>query len=209
MQTEQRNSLRLLQWMMAASVALPIALFVFASAVSWTSTRDTADRQIERTLDVAHEHALKVFETIDRSLSEINEMIRGIPDAGIRSREQALHLRLRQLVDSLPQMKSAWIFDAEGRTLVNSLVSPPPSIDFSDRDYFKSHIAGDAGIYIGNALTPRALSGRDVFQCQPPSPERGWQVCRRHPGLRAPGIFREFLRADRPRSRQLLCTRLD
>ena len=156
MQTEQRNSLRLLQWMMAASVALPIALFVFASAVSWTSTRDTADRQIERTLDVAHEHALKVFETIDRSLSEINEMIRGIPDAGIRSREEALHLRLRQLADSLPQMKSAWIFDAEGRALVNSLVSPPPSIDFSDRDYFKSHIAGDAGIYIGNALTPRA-----------------------------------------------------
>ena len=156
MQTEQRNSLRLLQWMMAASLALPIALFVFASTVSWTSTRDTADRQIERTLDVAHEHALKVFETIDRSLSEINEMIRGIPDAGIRSREETLHLRLKQLAGSLPQMKSAWIFDADGRALVNSLVSPPPAIDFSDRDYFKAHIAGDTGIYIGNALTPRA-----------------------------------------------------
>jgi two-component system, NtrC family, sensor kinase len=155
-QTEQRNSLRLLQWMMAASLALPIALFVFASAVSWTSTRDTADRQIERTLDVAHEHALKVFETIDRSLSEINEMIRGIPDAGIRSREEALHLRLKQLADSLPQMKSAWIFDADGRALVNSLASPPPGIDFSDRDYFKAHIGGDAGIYIGSALTPRS-----------------------------------------------------
>jgi two-component system NtrC family sensor kinase len=155
-QTEQRNSLRLLQWMMAASVALPLALFVFASAVSWTSTRDSADRQIERTLDVAHEHALKVFETIDRSLSEIGEIVRGIPDAGITSREQALHLRLKQLADSLPQMKSAWIFDAQGRALVNSLVSPPPSIDFSDRDYFKAHIAGDTGIFIGDALTPRA-----------------------------------------------------
>ena len=84
-----------------------------------------------------------MFETIDRSHSEINEMIRGIPDAGIRSREEALHLRLRQLADSLPQMKSAWIFDAEGRALVNSLVSPPPSIDFSDRDYFKAHIAAE------------------------------------------------------------------
>jgi two-component system NtrC family sensor kinase len=155
-QNEQRNSLRLLQWMMAASVALPVALFVFASVVSWTSTRDTADRQIERTLDVAHEHALKVFETIDRSLSEIGEIVRGIPDAGITSREQALHLRLKQLADSLPQMKSAWIFDARGRALVNSLVSPPPSIDFSDRDYFKAHVAGEIGIFIGSALTPRA-----------------------------------------------------
>src|ERR1700682_4723372 len=155
-QTEQRNSLRLLQWMMAASLALPIALFAFASEVSWISTQDTADRQIERTLDVAHEHALKVFETIDRRLSEINEIIRGIPDVGIKSREQTLHLRLKQLADSLPQMKSAWIFDAQGRALVNSLVLPAPAIDFSDRDYFNAHIDKDIGIFIGNALTPRA-----------------------------------------------------
>lgn len=155
MQTEQRNSLRLLQWMMAASVALPVALFAFASAVSYVSTRDTADREIERTLDVAHEHALKVFETIDRSLSEINEIIRGIADADIKSREQALHLRLKQLVDSLPQMKSAWVFDAQGHALVNSLVSPAPEIDFSDRDYFKAHIVKDIGTFIGEALTPR------------------------------------------------------
>jgi hypothetical protein len=155
-QTEQRNSLRLLQWMMAASLALPIALFAFGSAGSYISTHDTADRQIERTLDVAHEHALKVFETIDRSLSEINEIIRGIPDVGIKSREQTLHLRLKQFADSLPQMKSAWIFDARGRALVNSLVLPAPAIDFSDRDYFKAHIDRDIGIFIGNALTPRA-----------------------------------------------------
>jgi two-component system, NtrC family, sensor kinase len=162
-QTEQRNSLRLLQWMMAASLALPVALFAFASAVSWNSTRDTADRQIARTLDVAHEHALKVFETIDRSLSEINEIIRGIPDAGIKSREEALHLRLKRLVESLPQMKSAWIFDAQGRTLVNSLALPAPSVDFSDRDYFKAHIAGDIGIFIGDALAPRAPYGGAAF----------------------------------------------
>jgi two-component system NtrC family sensor kinase len=155
-QTEQRNSLRLLQWMMATSLALPVALFAFASAVSYVSTRDTADRQIERALDVAHEHALKVFETIDRSLSEINEIIRDLSDADIRSREPRLHVRLQRLVDSLQQMKSVWIFDAQGRGLVNSLISPAPVIDFSDRDYFKVHLARDTGIFIGDALTPRA-----------------------------------------------------
>jgi two-component system NtrC family sensor kinase len=154
-ETEQRHSLKLLQWMMAASLALPIALFVFASTISYFSARDTADQQIERTLDVAHEHALKVFETIDRSLSEINEIVRGIPDAGIKSREEVLHQRLKQLAASLPQMKSAWIFDARGRALVNSLVVPAPEIDFSDRDYFKAHLAGDAGTFIGAALIPR------------------------------------------------------
>ena len=155
MQSEQRNSLRLLQWMMAASLALPLALFVFASAVSYVSTQDTADREIKRTLDVAHEHALKVFETIDRSLSEINEIIDGISDAEIKSREQALHTRLKQLTDLLPQMKSTWVFDAGGHALVNSLVFPAPDIDFSDRDYFKAQVARDAGLFIGGALAPR------------------------------------------------------
>ena len=145
MQTAQRNSLRLLQWMMVASLALPLALFVFASAVSWVSIRDTADREIERALDVANEHALKVFETIDRSLSEIAEIVRAVSDADIVAREQALHLRLKQLVASLPQVKSAWVFDAKGQALVNSLVVPAPEIDFSDRDYFKVHVASDIG----------------------------------------------------------------
>ncbi|HVX79389.1 MAG TPA: ATP-binding protein [Bradyrhizobium sp.] len=155
MQAEQRKSLRLLQWMMAAALALPMALFVFASAVSYVSTRQNADREIERTLDVAHEHALKVFETIDRSLSEINEMTRGIPDQEIKNREEAFHARLKQLVAALPQMKSAWIFDAHGRALANSLEFPAPDIDFTDRDYFKAQLAHDAGIFIGQVLTPR------------------------------------------------------
>jgi len=155
-QSEQRNSLRLLQWMMVASLALPLALFVFASAVSWVSIRETAEREIERALDVAHEHALKVFETIDRSLSEMAEIVRDVPDAEIVAREQLLHLRLKQLVASLPQVKSAWIFDGKGHALANSLVVPAPEIDFSDRDYFRAHAAaGDIGTYIGEALKPR------------------------------------------------------
>lgn len=155
MQGAQRNSLRLLQWMMAASLALPIALFAFASAISYTSTHDIADREIERTLDVAHEHALKVFETIDRSLAELNEVVRGLPDDIIRAREPVLHRRLKQLSDSLPQLKSAWIFDADGRALVNSLASPPPELGFADRDYFYAHVDQTIGTFIGASLTPR------------------------------------------------------
>ncbi|MBR0782735.1 hybrid sensor histidine kinase/response regulator [Bradyrhizobium iriomotense] len=155
MQGAQRNSLRLLQWMMVASLALPIALFAIASTISYTSTRDIADREIERTLDVAHEHALKVFETIDRSLSELNEVVRGLPDDVIRAREAVLHRRLKRLTDSLPQLKSAWIFDANGKALVNSLVSPPPELRFADRDYFYVHVDQTIGTFIGMPLTPR------------------------------------------------------
>ena len=155
MQGAQRNSLRLLQWMMAASLALPIALFAIASTISYNSTLDIADREIERTLDVAHEHALKVFETIDRSLAELNEVVRDLPDDIIRSREPVLHRRLKQLTDALPQLKSAWIFDANGKSLVNSLASPAPDQSFADRDYFYAHVDQSIGTFIGASLTPR------------------------------------------------------
>ncbi|MFZ5716309.1 MAG: ATP-binding protein [Bradyrhizobium sp.] len=155
MQGAQRKSLRLLQWMMAASLALPVALFAITSAISYTSTTDIADREIERTLDVAHEHALKVFETIDRSLAELNEVVRGLSDDVIRAREPTLHLRLKRLADSLPQLKSAWIFDADGKALVNSLASPPPDLGFADRDYFYAHVDQSIGTFIGTALAPR------------------------------------------------------
>jgi two-component system NtrC family sensor kinase len=154
-QGAQRNSLKLLQWMMAASLALPIALFAIAATISYTSTKNIADREIERTLDVAHEHALKVFETIDRSLAELNEVVRGLPDDLVRAREAALHRRLKRLADSLPQLKSAWIFDAEGKALVNSLASPPPELSFADRDYFYAHVDQTIGTFIGVPLTPR------------------------------------------------------
>ncbi|UGY06623.1 hybrid sensor histidine kinase/response regulator [Bradyrhizobium quebecense] len=156
MPTAHRNSLRLLQWMMAASLALPLALFLFASAMSRISTSEAADQEIQRTLDVAHEHALKVFETIDRSLAEITEVVRGMSDADIAAREKSLHERLRRVADTLPQVKSIWVFDANGHALVNSLVQPAPDIDFSDRDYFRIHMERDIGTYIGEVLTPRA-----------------------------------------------------
>nr|WP_233285679.1 hybrid sensor histidine kinase/response regulator [Bradyrhizobium acaciae] len=141
--------------MMAASLALPLALFAFASAMSWISTSEAADQEIQRTLDVAHEHALKVFETIDRSLAEVTEVIRGMSDADIVAREKGLHARLRVVAEALPQVKSVWVFDANGRALVNSLVSPAPDVDFSDRDYFRIPAERDIGTYIGEVLTPR------------------------------------------------------
>jgi two-component system NtrC family sensor kinase len=145
----------MLQWMMAASLAFPIALFAFAATNSWISTNDIADREIDRTVDVAHEHALKVFETIDRSLSEVNEIVRDRSDDELRFKADAMSARLRQLTDALPQLKSVWVFDDKGRALVNSLNLALPHLDFSDRDYYKSHIDKDVGTFIGANLLPR------------------------------------------------------
>jgi two-component system NtrC family sensor kinase len=163
MLTAQRDSIRLLHGILVASVALPAALFVYASWLGYQNNQVIADRQIDRTRDVVTEHALKVFETVERSIAEINEVVRDMPDDRIAANEENLHNRFKRLADSSNQIKSVWIFDKHGHALVNSLAYPAPSIDFSDRDYFKAHIDRDIGVYIGEVLRPRPPYGGAPF----------------------------------------------
>ncbi|WP_375414776.1 ATP-binding protein [uncultured Bradyrhizobium sp.] len=163
MLTAQRDSIRLLHGILVASVAVPAALFVYASWLGYQSNQLTADRQIDRTRDVLTEHALKVFETLERSIAEINEVVRDMPDDRIAANEESLHRRFERLADSSEQVKSVWIFDRNGHALVNSLTYPTPTIDFSDRDYFKAHVDREIGVYVGEVLRPRPPYGGAPF----------------------------------------------
>jgi two-component system, NtrC family, sensor kinase len=163
MLTAQRDSIRLLHGILVASVALPAALFVYASWLGYQNNQVIAERQIDRTRDVVTEHALKVFESVERSIAEVNEVVRDMPDERISANEENLHRRFERLADSSEQIKSVWIFDRYGHALVNSLVYPAPTIDFSDRDYFKAHVYHDIGIYVGEVLRPRPPYGGAPF----------------------------------------------
>src|SRR5262249_21015351 len=155
----------LLQWMMVASAVLPASMFGYAAWLNYRAVHAVADERIVRTLDVLQEHGLKVFETIERTLGEGDELARGMPDQRITAEEQGLHRRLQELAKALPQVKSVSIFDRAGRILVTSLQYPAErATDFSDRDYFRAQVARDIGTYVGEVLTPRApFTGADFF----------------------------------------------
>ena len=85
------------------------------------------------------------------------------PTSRISANEENLHHRFERLADSSEQIKSVWIFDRNGHALINSLAYPAPTIDFSDRDYFKAHIDRDIGIYVGEVLRPRPPYGGAPF----------------------------------------------
>jgi two-component system NtrC family sensor kinase len=163
MLTAQRDSIRLLHGILVASVALPAALFVYASWLGYENNQVIAGRQIDRTRDVVTEHALKVFESVERSIAEINEVVRDMPDERIAANEENLHRRFERLADSSEQIKSVWVFDKHGHALVNSLAYPVPTIDFFDRDYYKAHVDRDIGIYVGEVLRPRSPYGGAPF----------------------------------------------
>ncbi len=61
--------------------SLPLALFAFACWLDYNKNiTEYADRQIAKSTDVVNEHALKVFEAVQRAIGEVNEIVRDMDD---------------------------------------------------------------------------------------------------------------------------------
>src|SRR5215218_6290388 len=176
-----------------ATLILPALLFAYAAGANHRLIDQRATERIESALDVIQEQALKVLQTIERTIAETNEVLRGLSDEAIRADEKRLSRRLKQTQVALPQMQSIWAFDHEGRPLVSSTVVPvPPTLNNADRDYFRAQVERDAGTFIGDIVQARigsfrffVISGR-----RPERPEGGFN------GIIAisvlPDHFREF-----------------
>jgi len=165
MSTARESAVRLLQLMMIASLVLPAALFGYAAWVSYRDIHAVADERIGRSLDVMQEQALKVFETVDRTFAEVNEIARGMSDEDIRVEEPRLHERLARIVATMPQLHAIMLVDREGRPLVAStLTAVPAGVRFDDRDYFLVQLGSDAGTYVSDMRSPRLPGiGTDFF----------------------------------------------
>src|SRR5580692_8506152 len=120
MRTERESAIGLLQLMMVASLVLPAALYSYASWVSYRDTHKVADERITRSLDVMQEQTLKVFETVDRTFAEVNEIVRGLSDDDIRAAQPRLHPRLAQIAQAMPQLQAIVLIGRDGRPLASS-----------------------------------------------------------------------------------------
>src|SRR5215469_15953088 len=120
MRSARRSAVRLLQLMLVASIVLPLMLFFFAGWVNYRNERSIADERIERSLDILHEHTLKVFQTVERSIAEVNEIVRGMSDDDIRRDQLHLHERMKRIVDALPEVRAIFLINRDGRPLVSS-----------------------------------------------------------------------------------------
>src|SRR3977135_24185 len=103
MRSARQSAIRLLQLMMVACVVLPILLFGFASWLNYRHENAVADDRIERSLDILHEPALRVFQPVGRAIAGVDETVRGRRNDAIRQDQPRLPERLKQIVDALPQ----------------------------------------------------------------------------------------------------------
>src|ERR1700732_3020344 len=145
MNTARESAVRLLKLMMVASLGLPAALYGYASWVSYRDIYAVADERIERSLDVQQEQALKVFETVDRTFAEVDEIVRDMSDEQIRAAQPVWHPRLERISGVMPQLQAIVLIGRDGRPLASSaLASVKTDVNFADRDYFRAQAGKDA-----------------------------------------------------------------
>ncbi len=157
---------RALGWLLAASILLPILIFVVGSIISHHGHMEEARDRLVRNLSSVHEHALKVFETFELTARYLEEMLSEVSDDEIRAAEAVFHMRLKSLTDTMPQLADLWVIDRAGRPVVSGTVFPMPPLDLSDREYFQVHKNKTIeGTYIGEVVRARATNaqGRPRF----------------------------------------------
>ena len=154
---------RLTMALLAVSILLPLVLFGLAA---WQNRRDVvqaAERRVERTTRILHEHAMKVFETHQLMLDQINDHLVAVDWSKPADVDDVRGL-LVHLSELLPQVADVTITDAQGKVRVSSALAPGEAApNLADRDYFRALKATPSSLpYVSRGAMGR-LSGTPVF----------------------------------------------
>src|SRR6476646_5336726 len=161
MRARRDAALRLLKTMLVASIVIPLALFSYASWISYQDTIAHADEQLTASLNILSEHASKVFQSVDLANTSVDAIVGDLSDEQIEARQGTLHSQLSKLEKALATVDAIFISDRNGRALVSSAIFPlPPDTSVADRDYFQAQAERNAGTYVGAVLQSRATKER-------------------------------------------------
>ncbi len=186
------STIRMLRFLMAAALLLPLSLFLFASWIGYQDIHTLTDERIERSLDVLQEQAVRVFQSINLALVAVDEMLGNRSDEDIAREQTELHDRLRRIALELPEVQSIWSFDAAGHAQVTGTVAPAPtSTDYSQEDFFRIHQSGYAGTHIGEHHASQ-FGGQSFFTVSRAQRDAGGRLRRVIEVSVLPGSFTQF-----------------
>ncbi|MEX3853383.1 response regulator [Paraburkholderia sp. BR10923] len=139
--------------LLVAAIVLP---FVYVAAMAFSDLRSREADATElalRTVRIAEEHALKVFDMNETLNSRIVDLTEGLDDDGIRAREHTIHDKLRTMGGGYPQVASV---------SMSSRLYPAPEISVGQRDDFVGIRDGSVIERVSKVMTGH-VSGEQVF----------------------------------------------
>jgi two-component system, NtrC family, sensor kinase len=143
------SALGLLSFLLAASVVVPLVLFIVTAWIDYDSDMQDAKRDLARTSEVMRENAAWVFERQRDVAHSINDLVRDMDVPQILAIERPLHKQFGATIANIPEIQSVWLVAANGEPLVSAVTYPAPhSVNLSDRDYFSGVMAQATGNFI-------------------------------------------------------------
>jgi signal transduction histidine kinase len=148
--------------LLVAAIILPC---VYVAAMAYSDLRareaDATDLTL-RTVRVAEEHALKVFDMNEALDARVVDLVQGLDDDGIRTREADIHDKLRTMGGGYPQVAAVSIFGQDGTLLASSRFYPAPPFSIAQRDDFSGIRDGKVLEHISKDMVGQ-VAGENVF----------------------------------------------
>lgn len=122
-----------------ASIAV-VTIMVMTALLLWQLRVQELKHAESETVSLSHiiaEQTARSLQSVDLALDVALDRLAEAEKLGVRLGEAPLHGMLRSRVEGMPQLRSMFIADAEGRIANSALRHPPPAFSVKDRDYFK------------------------------------------------------------------------
>ncbi len=143
------SAIDLLRVLLAASLLVPLSVFILAAWLNYRNTFEQATNDLLRTSEVAREQAAKIFDSESQVVDQVNELLRGMDVPVVRAQESSLHEALVRIVAHLPVIQSVLVADTAGQPLVSASTFPvPTAVSVADRDYYHAIVDGHSSTYI-------------------------------------------------------------
>jgi signal transduction histidine kinase len=133
------GAVRTLRVLVVGTIIVPLLLGAGGSYVSYKASYAGATTALAEAVAVAEENTAKILDTHMLVAARIDDLLAGLTDGQLRAQEQALHARIAQQIEGLPQVAAAWVIDENGREVVSARVYPVNrDLDHSGREDFRA-----------------------------------------------------------------------
>ena len=149
--------------LLGAAIVLPAVYAIVVVCANFRSAVASATDATVRTVRIAEEHALKVFDLNETLDARVDDLVRGLDNDAIRAREADIHNKLQSIGGGYPQVASVSIFGPEGLLLANSRYYPAPHASIAARDDFAGIRSGHILEHVSKVMVWHAGSGEAVF----------------------------------------------
>jgi diguanylate cyclase (GGDEF)-like protein/PAS domain S-box-containing protein len=158
-QTAPASRLKVLLPALAGTVI--VALIAVVTLMLWSGRTGyvrSAQISTHNLARVLQEQTVRTIQAVDATLASFTTLWEEVP-ATQRLSTPEMHRLLREQALASEYIRSLYVLDTRGTMIHDSEAPRPRGLNFADREYFRTHVAGRSGLYVSNVMKGR-LTGR-------------------------------------------------